>query len=658
MLQSADRDSQPINPARTLGSGEVASLDGLRAVSVLIVMVAHSGLGWIVPGGFGVTMFFFISGFIITTLLIREQTKRGGIGLRDFYLRRALRLYPALFAFVLAVVAAHWLASTTQPTALGIAGGFLYFMNYLVIFAPGQVLPEGNHLWSLAVEAHFYLLYPWLFIWLAPNWRKLALALALACAAALAVRIGAASLMPSPALIYEYAYQASEARLDSIAYGALCALLLLSAKGAELARFLTRPAVVAAGLAVLAGTLIVRNPFFRDTFRYSLQGLALMPVVATLVLSARDRLVWRALNSNAAILVGWLSYSLYLWHPAAFELGQHITGGRATGFLLGWVLAFAVAFASYKLIEKPMLAIRSRFGSDRRAADFPAPGTAPVATIFAAANDNKDVSVTGAISAATRSAPLAHVDGWPIHLANTQDSLEALTQSALRGEGFSFAPLNLDLLVKLRHDAVFVDAMRKARYVIADGWPIATLGRRENKRIERTTGADLVLPLTENCAKHGMPVYLFGTSPEVLEKVAADLLRRFPHLTIAGKDSPPLGFDPRSPIADAAIERIRVSGARITFLALGAPKQEILAARALDHGVKTGFICVGAGLDFIAGAQVRAPSFMRDNGMEWLWRLMTNPRRLAARYAQCAVLLAQIAVIEPGLRWLQTTPKS
>ncbi len=656
MLQSAVRDAQPMNPARTLGSGEVASLDGLRAVSVLIVMVAHSGLGWIVPGGFGVTMFFFISGFIITTLLIREQTKRGGIGLRDFYLRRALRLYPALFAFVATVVAAHWLASTTQPTAFGIAGGFLYFMNYLVIFAPGQVLPEGNHLWSLAVEAHFYLLYPWLFIWLAPNWRKLAAALALACAAALAVRVGAASLMSSPALVYEYAYQASEARLDSIAYGALCATLLFSAKGADLARFLTRPAVVAAGLAVLAATLVIRNPFFRDTFRYSLQGLALMPVVATLVLGARNRSVYRALNGNAAILVGWLSYSLYLWHPAAFELGQHITGGRVSGFLLGWVLAFAVAAASYKLIEKPMLAIRSRFGSDPRPVDLPTSGGPPVATF--AANDNKDVSVTGAISAATRTAPLAHVDGWPIHLANAQDSLETLTQSALRGEGFSFAPLNLDLLVKLRHDAVFFDAMRKARYVIADGWPIATLGRREDKRIQRTTGADLVLPLTENCAKHGMPVYLFGTSPEVLDKVAAELLRRFPHLSIAGKDSPPLGFDPRSPIADAAIERIRASGARITFLALGAPKQEILAARALDHGVKTGFICVGAGLDFIAGAQVRAPSFMRDNGMEWLWRLMTNPRRLAARYAQCAVLLAQIAVIEPGLRWLQTTPKS
>ena len=145
---------------------------------------------------------------------------------------------------------------------------------------------------------------------------------------------------------------------------------------------------------------------------------------------------------------------------------------------------------------------------------------------------------------------------------------------------------------------------------------------------------------------------MFGTSPEVLERVAAELTQHCPGLRIAGRESPQLGFDPRSPLADAAIQRIKASGARVCFLALGAPKQEILAARALDQGTKIGFVCVGAGLDFIAGAQVRAPAFMRDNGMEWLWRLITNPRRLAARYAQCAVLLAEIVLVEPGRRWL------
>ncbi len=652
--------------AGLLGSGEVASLDGLRALSVLIVMVSHTGLGWIVPGGFGVTMFFFISGFIITTLLIREQVKRGHIAIRDFYLRRALRLYPALFVFV-AVIVAVYAAMAMMPKTLGILGGFFYFMNYLVIFAPANVLPQANHLWSLAVEAHFYLLYPWLFIWLAPNLRRLAIALALVCAGSLLVRVGAAAFMTNPAVVYEYAYQASEARLDSIAFGALCAALLLSPTGAAFAQRLTHPIAVTTGLGLLALTLVIRNPLFRDTLRYSLQGLALMPVVLAAVLGSRSSPVIALLNARWPILVGWLSYSLYLWHPAAFEFGKYLTGTQVPGLMLGWIFAIAAAWLSFNFIEKPMLAIRSRFGSEIRPSvaghtsvnetPTPNPSTTTIhaAQLEQAANDNKDLPMTRTAQSRENNAavtPIAHVDGWPLHLANAADSLATLTGAAKRGEGFLFAPLNLDLLVKLRSDTVFAAAMRRATYVIADGWPIAALGRRENPRVERTTGADLVVPLCQGCAENGLPIYLFGTSPEVLAEVSAELTRQCPGLRVAGMESPQLGFDPRSPTADAAIARIKSSGARLCFLALGAPKQEIFGARALDQGAMTGFVCVGAGLDFIAGAQVRAPAFMRDNGMEWLWRLLTNPRRLAARYAQCAVLLADIVLVEPGRRWL------
>lgn len=251
--------------------------------------------------------------------------------------------------------------------------------------------------------------------------------------------------------------------------------------------------------------------------------------------------------------------------------------------------------------------------------------------------------------------PLAYVDGWPIHFANGAHALQELVGAAVRGEGYAFAPLNLDLLVKLRSDPVFAEAMRKSRYVIADGWPIAMLGRRQNPTIQRHTGADLIVPLCEACARNALPVYLFGTSREVLAAVTAELTRRVPGLVVAGSESPPLGFDPRSPIADAAIDRISASGARMCFLALGAPKQEILAARALDRGLDVGFICVGAGLDFIAGTQVRAPSLMRNHGMEWLWRLITNPKRLGMRYAICALLLARLTLIEP---WIRRTPQS
>ena len=118
-------------------------------------------------------------------------------------------------------------------------------------------------------------------------------------------------------------------------------------------------------------------------------------------------------------------------------------------------------------------------------------------------------------------------------------------------------------------------------------------------------------------------------------------------LNIVGTVSPEQGFDPESAAADAEIDRIAASGARLCFVALGAPKQEVLAARAVARGVRVGFVCIGAGLDFLVGAQTRAPEFMQRNGLEWFWRLSTAPRRLASRYARCFVVLAELLLTEP-----------
>ena len=104
---------------------------------------------------------------------------------------------------------------------------------------------------------------------------------------------------------------------------------------------------------------------------------------------------------------------------------------------------------------------------------------------------------------------------------------------------------------------------------------------------------------------------------------------------------------PTAAQSDAALQRIRASGAKLVFIALGAPKQELFAERARSLGVNCGFVCIGAALDFIAGTQVRAPESMRNNGLEWLWRLATNPRRLARRYAECAGVLFDLVVIAP-----------
>ena len=647
-------------PRDILGSGEVPALDGLRAVSVLIVMVSHSGLGWIVPGGFGVTMFFFISGFIITTLLVREQERRGGIAIGHFYWRRLLRLYPALVVFMTVIVGVHVLFAVL-PDKLGIAGGLLYFMNYLAIWAPARVLHVWHHLWSLAVEAHFYLFYPWLFVWLAPSLKRLAVGLAVVCATALLVRLSASALMADKALVYEIAYQASEARIDSIAYGALCAALLLGPSGGSVARWMTHPALVVAGTWDAGCHLAAAQSGVPG--HATLQPAGPRPDAGRRGACARASLqygtgVAQCTAGGSGRLAQLFTVSVASCGLRARQVYDGIDGARHSA-RLGSCLRAGRGFlllgrAADDPDPIPVRLAAPRRGGAAAARTERARGRAPACRTPCPIRYQRIAMTPHAPPQSLDGAPLAIVDGWPIHLANAQDSLETLIAAAERGEGFMFAPLNLDLLVKLRHDAAFVDAMRKARFVIADGAPVAVLARRQNPRIERTTGADLVLPLVEACAARGLPIYLLGSTPEVLDTVSRRLVEHCGgRLRIVGTGSPMLAADARGPAADAAIAAIKESGARLCFLAFGAPKQEILAARALDQGARTGFVCVGAGLDFIAGAQLRAPWLMRNFGMEWLWRLVTNPRRLARRYALCARLLGEIALIEPARRWMR-----
>ncbi len=247
--------------------------------------------------------------------------------------------------------------------------------------------------------------------------------------------------------------------------------------------------------------------------------------------------------------------------------------------------------------------------------------------------------------------PLAAVDGWPVNIASQKEAIEKMTAAAARGESFAAVTLNLDHLVKLRSSAEFRKAYMLARYVTADGAPVAWLARREYPLMDRTTGADLLVPLARAAAEQGLPVYLFGTRADVIAQSATDLVERCAgKLDIAGSAAPAMGFDPQGPEADAAIDVIAASGAKLCFVALGAPKQEIFAARAVARGVKAGFVCIGAALDFVAGEQSRAPLVMQKYGLEWVWRLASNPRRLTWRYLSCAVLLADIVLFSPALR--------
>ncbi|SFV38710.1 WecB/TagA/CpsF family glycosyltransferase [Hyphomicrobium facile] len=245
------------------------------------------------------------------------------------------------------------------------------------------------------------------------------------------------------------------------------------------------------------------------------------------------------------------------------------------------------------------------------------------------------------------SAPLAHVGGWPINTPDMDTAIASVINRAGAREAFTVFTLNLDHLVKLRSDERFRLAYREADIVTADGAPVAWLARLQDRSIVRATGSDMLLPLLDAAADARLPVFLFGSTEDVLAKAAHEIADHTDGLLkIAGMLSPSRAFDPEGAEADRAIETIRRSGARICIVALGAPKQEIFAERARAKGLACGMVCAGASLDFVARAQVRAPKLFRKLGFEWMWRLATNPRRLAKRYVQCAIVLGHLVIAE------------
>lgn len=207
------------------------------------------------------------------------------------------------------------------------------------------------------------------------------------------------------------------------------------------------------------------------------------------------------------------------------------------------------------------------------------------------------------------------------------------------GSGFALATINLDHLVKLKEDADFRAAYAAQDLVVADGNPIIWLSRLARRPVSLVPGSDLVVPLVRLATEEGCPVALVGSTDEALRAAAARLCELVPGAPIVATIAPPMGFDPHSDEAGALLRQVQASGARMCFLAMGAPRQEILAARGRREAPAVGFASVGAGLDFLAGNQRRAPLWVRRLALEWVWRMLSAPRRLVPRYARCAAIL-------------------
>ncbi|MEO1686282.1 MAG: WecB/TagA/CpsF family glycosyltransferase [Pseudomonadota bacterium] len=218
------------------------------------------------------------------------------------------------------------------------------------------------------------------------------------------------------------------------------------------------------------------------------------------------------------------------------------------------------------------------------------------------------------------------------------------------GLGFSVATLNLDHVEKLGWSDSFHRAYAAHSHVVADGNPIVWASRLAGRPATLMPGSDMIHPLAAIAAREGAPVALMGATDETLRLAAERLQARHPGLRIVARHAPKMGFDAEGPEGDAALEILRASGARLVFLALGAPRQEAFAARAQGVLPQTGFVSIGAGLDFIAGAQRRAPRWMRDWALEWLWRAATDPKRLAKRYLRGGLVFPGLALKALRLR--------
>jgi peptidoglycan/LPS O-acetylase OafA/YrhL len=338
----------------------IPSLDGIRAVSVLIVVLAHSGLEDLVPGGLGVTIFFFLSGYLITTLILTENERTEKINIPQFYARRMFRLMPPLFvslAIAYGLTYAGLLAGGITIT--GLAAQLLYFANYYgLFFDPGNTVPDGTGiLWSLAVEEHFYIFYPIIMTLLVGSRlrpRTIGTLLGIGCVVILAWRI---YLVHFPDFVTYRTYYASDTRIDSIIYGCILAIVMNPLRDVHHDTLrhdtmsLGQWAIVATAAGTLLLTLLYRDTAFRETVRYSLQGLALMPLFY-FAIRFSDNQLFRHLNSRLAIMLGTYSYAIYLIHYVVIRSIATNAPAIAAKFLIVFPTALLVSIAYAAAVDR------------------------------------------------------------------------------------------------------------------------------------------------------------------------------------------------------------------------------------------------------------------------------------------------------------------
>jgi len=340
----------------------IPSLDGIRAVAVFIVLLSHAGLGHIIPGGLGVTVFFFLSGYLITTLLAKEYEIHNHIDYPKFFARRFFRLFPPLIICLALSYGLSFLGVIEESYSLS---GFLYqvfyLANYHSIFQWGGETPNGLWLlWSLAVEEHFYLIFP-LFLYACFRGvgnRYTPYILTGLCIIILGWRTYLTLVEGVGSARINYA---TDTRIDSILFGCIFALSYNPLSTVVRSKLTLKAMLyIGLGLSLLLVSLIYREQVFRNTLRYTLQGIALMPIFYYAIKN-HDSQLFSWLNSAWIRKIGVYSYSIYLIHHVIIN-GLKWSGINNLYYLIGITIILSTIFAFLidKYVEKYFSKMRKR----------------------------------------------------------------------------------------------------------------------------------------------------------------------------------------------------------------------------------------------------------------------------------------------------------
>ena len=237
------------------------------------------------------------------------------------------------------------------------------------------------------------------------------------------------------------------------------------------------------------------------------------------------------------------------------------------------------------------------------------------------------------------------------------DGLIGLVADQIRlGRGGTIVTPNIDICHRIRRDPASRSLVESASVVVPDGMPLLWAARLAGQPLtERITGSDLIFSLSEAAAAHGWPVHLVGGMPSVAQRAGARLADRYPGLVVSGAYSPPERFDAVAGDIEMLRKELADAEPKIVFVGLGFPKQEQLIARLVPDLPGAWFVGCGAAIPFAAGEFRRAPAWLQRLGLEWAYRLASEPRRLVGRYLGRDLPFA-VSLLLTSL-WSRTRPR-